>query len=396
MQNKPLINLLELLIKWKNFIFINLLIIIILTTAYVFMIPKTFRSTTVVMIPPESGLGLGGLTSVLSGKGGGSFGAKLLGLGSTSSEDMILGILNSRSALENVIGKFDLMDYYEIDENNIDKALRSFKNDLSFSPNEYGFIEISVINKEPELAAEIANYFIQILDSISIKLSVEHARNNRLFIENRYYQNLADLKSAEDSMLSFQQKNKIVAVPEQLEIAVRAAGELEKELAQAEISANSVAFNFGENSPQYASIKSQIDMMRKKIKDLKNSESLNAESNILFPFKGMPNISLSYFRLFREIEVQNKILEVILPMYEQAKIEEQKNIPTIMVVDKAVPPILKYAPKRAFILIGITLFSFFSLVIAAAMLEGILKYNAETQSKRTVFVNRITRRYKIV
>ncbi len=41
-----------------------------------------------------------------------------------------------------------------------------------------------------------------------------------------------------------------------------------------------------------------------------------------------------------------------MPMYEQAKVEEQKSIPTIMVIDKAVPPELKYSPKRSVIILG--------------------------------------------
>ena len=48
-----------------------------------------------------------------------------------------------------------------------------------------------------------------------------------------------------------------------------------------------------------------------------------------------------------------------MPMYEQAKVEEQKSIPTVMVVDKAVPPELKYCPKKAVIIIEFfLLFSF--------------------------------------
>jgi uncharacterized protein involved in exopolysaccharide biosynthesis len=57
---------------------------------------------------------------------------------------------------------------------------------------------------------------------------------------------------------------------------------------------------------------------------------------------------IKYLRFYRDLEIQNKILEVILPMYEQAKVEEQKSIPSILFIDKAVPAEIKYGPKRLF------------------------------------------------
>ena len=52
-----------------------------------------------------------------------------------------------------------------------------------------------------------------------------------------------------------------------------------------------------------------------------------------------------------------------MPMYEQAKVEEQKSIPTIMVIDKAVAPQLKDSPKRSVIILGV-LFLFLSFFLS--------------------------------
>ena len=76
----------------------------------------------------------------------------------------------------------------------------------------------------------------------------------------------------------------------------------------------------------------------------------------------MPDIAINYLRVYREVEIQQSILEIVMPMYEQAKVEEQKSIPTVLVIDKAVPPQLKYSPKRAVLVIGILLLISFFLV----------------------------------
>ncbi|PIW99623.1 MAG: hypothetical protein COZ80_04465, partial [Ignavibacteria bacterium CG_4_8_14_3_um_filter_37_9] len=81
---------LYILVKWKNFLLINIILIVLITAGLTFLIPKTYKSTAVVMIPPESSLGLSGLSGLVGGKSSTvSLGAKLFG-SSNSSEDVLL------------------------------------------------------------------------------------------------------------------------------------------------------------------------------------------------------------------------------------------------------------------------------------------------------------------
>ena len=64
----------------------------------------------------------------------------------------------------------------------MDKTLKAFSSDVIFEPNENGFLEISVINKDSNLAARISNYFVELVDSLKITLNIEQAKNNREFI----------------------------------------------------------------------------------------------------------------------------------------------------------------------------------------------------------------------
>ncbi|HPI37267.1 MAG TPA: Wzz/FepE/Etk N-terminal domain-containing protein [Ignavibacteriaceae bacterium] len=366
----------SILIKWKNFIIYNLILVLLITIPLVFLIPNQYRATARIMVPQNNELGLGGLTSLIGGKTG-SLGSKLLGLGSSTSEDMILGVLNSRTALTQVINQFDLITYYDIENNSLDRTIKAFQNDLRFAPNEFGLIEISVINKNSNISAEISNYFIKVLDSMSIKLNTEQARNNRLFIEKRYFQNLEDLKNAEDSLFALQKKYGIFAIPEQFEVSVKSAAELEAKLMQSDIASQILKNKVGENSPEYQTLKIQHDYLKNKVLELKNDEKLKSSSNIFFPFGKIPGISLAYLRLYRNLEIQQQILEVILPLYEQAKVEEQKSIPTVLIVDKAIPPDEKHTPRRSFIIIGIVMLFFFLFMLLSFVGENAMKREKE-------------------
>ena len=80
------------LFKWKKLIIITLLILGPLTLGLLFLIPNNYKATAVVMIPPESNMGLGGLTGLLSGKNSAtSLGSKLLG-GNSAHLDPLMAI----------------------------------------------------------------------------------------------------------------------------------------------------------------------------------------------------------------------------------------------------------------------------------------------------------------
>lgn len=387
-----------ILFKWKKFILINLFIIGLLTTIIAFLIPNQYKATATIMIPPESQMGLGSLTSLLGGKTSiASAGSRLFGMSSTS-EDLLLGIINSRTAVTDVINKFNLMEYYDIDDNNMDKTIKAFQSDILADPNEFGMIEFSIINKDAEISAQIANYLVTLVDSLNIEFNIKQAKNNRIFIEKRYFQNVNDLKRAEDSLYKFQRKYGIVAVPEQLEVTVKAAAEIESELIKRELQSFLILQGYGENSPQYQGIQSEIKLLKNKVQDLKSSPNLGSSSNILFAFKDMPDIAINYLRNYREVEIQQSILEIVMPMYEQAKVEEQKSIPTIMLIDKAVPPQLKYSPKRATIILGLLLLFTFILIPLVFTFEKVMKrevFQNPLQKKGANLVNKIIKLYKM-
>jgi tyrosine-protein kinase Etk/Wzc len=259
-------------------------------------------------------------------------------------------------------------------------------------------IEVSVINEDPNVAAKIANYFIRLADSLNIIYNVERAKNNRIFLEKRYLKNREDLKKADEELYAFQKKYRIVAIPQQLEVAVKSAAEIEGMLTKRELEAYLLEGQFGKYSPQYQGIAAEVALLRKKVQELKNSSELGLTSNILFSFKQMPEIAIQYLRTYREVEIQQTILEFVMPMYEQAKVEEQKSIPAVMVIDTAVPPQLKYSPKRLVIILGFFFLALFILIPFVFMSESSArreKYDNPLQEQLTHLVQSIKKIYKL-
>lgn len=389
---------LYILFKWKKILLINLSIVIIIATIISFIMPVNYKSTARLTLPPGNS-GLGGLSGILSGSKNDaiSLGAKLFGM-SSSSEDLILGILYSRSSLTKVIEQFDLVNYYGIPDNNLDLTIKAFLSDVLFEPNEYGLIEINVIHEDPKICAEIVNYFSFIVDSINTKLNIENAYNNRLYIEKRFNKNIEDLKKAEEDLSKFQKEYGVFAVPEQIKIGVAAAGELEAQLAEKQILLYSLKNQVSSNSDLYLGVKQEIEAIQKKISELNIDNTVSGQSKLLIPFNEIPDLEIEYLRKYRELEIQNKILEFIYPLYEQAKIEEQKSIPTLLVVDKASLPQIKYSPKKSFIIVFsffIALFFHIVVILRANRMIKVSSFSNPLLFKEKEFYSRIVNFYKM-
>ncbi len=386
---------LYILCKWKKFIIINMIIILLLTAGISLLIENKYRAKATVMLPQNNELSSSSITSILSGA------SSLLGskfLGGSDNIDRMLGILSSRTVLEKVIKKFNLIDYYDFENYKNDKTIKALRDDAGFDLDENGMIEITMIHKDPEISAKIVNYFVNLLDSLNRKFSKKEATDYRIFLEERYYKNLGDLKNAEEEFEKFQKKYGVYVIPDQLVFIIKAVGELEAQLTQKKIEAELAKISQGINSPAYKDLQKQVVLIQNKIKGMKNGSKDLENSIIFFPFKKAPEIQKNYLRLYREIEIQSKIQEFLLPLYEQAVMEEHKNIPSIIVLDKAVPPEMKYSPKRSFIVIGVGLMFFFLIILFVFRGEEAInrtQFNNPLEEKEKRFYERIAKRYKL-
>ena len=349
---------LSVLLKWKKFLIITLFIITAITTIISFLIPEKFKATSTVMIQsPDNGGIFGNLTD-LSGVLNKAFGSG----GAGTPEEKLFGFLASNQLAEKIIDKFNLVDYYEVDEYKRDKTLKKFRDDFTFDLDDNGLIEVSMIHKNPETSAEIVNYAIEELEKMNLKYAIAYAKKYREFVEKRYFKNLDDLKKAETDLEEFQRKYKIYAIPEQLQASFAAYAELEKNLAVKQLERDLLKATQGTTNKNYQLLNEQVKLIKTKIENLKNGKNTSDESLIFVNIKNLPEIEKKYFSIKRELEVQAKLLEFTLPMYEQALMEEQKTIPTITVIDKAVPPELKYSPKKAVIILAVFFISLFLLL----------------------------------
>jgi tyrosine-protein kinase Etk/Wzc len=371
---------LELCFSWRKFILVVTVIFTVLGIALAFILPKEYEGKAVVLASEKSGgllsmLGLGSqasslakqFTPLLSG------GRSQIGNGFN-----YLAILNSRDAMERVVRKFNLMGVYSISDSSMEAAIKQLQSNTDFEINEYDEVVVKVLDKDPRRAAAMANYFVDILNEINGSLSSEDARNLRIVIENRYLKNLSDMELAEDSLKNFQQKYGAFSLPDQAKASVAAGAEIESQIILSQVRLSVLEKQMGSDAPEIQTLNDQIQALRQKMSELNTGRSSDAGStkgdfSVFVPFKEVPEKSMQYLDLYRNVEIQAKLLEVIYPMYEQARLEEAKETPTVLVLDRAVPPEKKARPMRMLVVLSAFILGCTMSVVGIFILEGGIK-----------------------
>ncbi|MDZ7270128.1 MAG: Wzz/FepE/Etk N-terminal domain-containing protein [candidate division KSB1 bacterium] len=355
-RSSSLFDYLYVLFKRRRFILLTVLTVAVVTALVSLFLPNWYAARAS-LLPPKrpggiAGMLEGGLSSLmknLSGLG--------RGLGGSEEAYSYLAILQSRTAMEAVVQKFDLVKVYKIKDGSVEKAVRKLSRNAEFDIGSEGNINITVYDRDRQRAADMANYFIEVLNEISVRLGTQEARNNREFVEKRYHENLRDLRLAEDSLKAFQQRYGIYALSEQTEAAIKGAAELKGEVTAKEIALRIAERSLGTDNPETQALRLQVAEMNRKLREMKfgTDDWFSGRSlNLFVPFKDVPELGMEYIRRYREFEIQNKLMEFLLPLYEQAKLEEQKEMPVVLVLDRAVPPERKAKPRRSLLVIIFT------------------------------------------
>jgi len=368
------LNLVLVLVKWRMTIFIIIFASIIVGITIAFLIPRQYKSIARVLPPKESTMlsGFSGLSNLVR-----SLPSGLTNLGKFEDPFNYIALLRSRTVMEEIIVKFNLQDVYEISDRSLEKTLKILKNNTEIDWTEENTLEIRVWDYDAQLGADITNFYIEMLNKRSFELQTQEARNTRTFLEQRVRQNKDDLYQAEQNLKEYQEKEKIIVALDPSTFGLSPVAEVYAQKVKKELELNILRQTIGKNHPQYIMVRRELQ---------------NLESKI----SRFPEIGIESIRLYREILIQQKIMELIVPLYEQVKVNENKDIPVAYILDPAVPGERPDRPKRLFIL-GILTFlgAIFSFIfIGYKEYLSNLKENQPEQWKKVLEVKQSLKVFK--
>ena len=119
--------------------------------------------------------------------------ASSMDFGEEEQAEQLVQILQSSRIREKVITQFGLMEHYGIDSTDVNKnfkMMKEYEGHISFTRTRYGSISIDVLDENPELAAEISNKIVDLIDTV--KNTMINERTMPAFEVNKRKRDLLD------------------------------------------------------------------------------------------------------------------------------------------------------------------------------------------------------------
>lgn len=367
-----LIDVLHILLRRKRIILGTVATVTLATLAYALILPDKYTATSTLM--PIEKASAPNLASALSAMGG-SLGllANQTALSSGAADKFIV-LMKTRTMSESIIRKHNLLQilfegdrYLEGNTGNsaalalpwqkpskqpsMQDASEKLSKLVNFSTEKLGsMVTVSVTHQDPELAARIANAYVEELSGYLQSNSLSTAKRNRVFIEKQLQKVEVEMASHEARLKDFQKTNGVVSLDAQTEASVRTYSDLKSKLITAEIELGVLRKSTFDDSPATALKEQEIQELRDQL--VKFESDSNQGHTI--SFSRAPNLNLSYARIKRDLMVNEKLFELLTQQYQMARIQEAQDDISFQVLDQAISPEKKSGPKRSYIfLIGL-------------------------------------------
>lgn len=318
----------------------------LIAIVYLLIATPIFTAATIINPPKLTDAG-SGASQVLSGlaaiSGGGGF------LSQKTDADVTIAILNTIALKNLVIQKFDLVKLLK--QKDMELTRRSLASKVKFIPDmKSGFLEIDVDDKDPKLAAALANYYVIALGQMVSNISYGKSNNKYQFFNQQLVKAESSLNTAEEAVKQFAFKNGIIA-GEQVNIVASLATQLQAQLVVAQAQLQAMSLYASPDNPDYIELNSRIASYKGQLDKLNNFASPDP---IGVPAGLAPELAKQYAGLMRDVMFRQEVYKIIARQYEANRLDSVSELTPvgIQVVDPAVVPLYKSKPKRLNILVG--------------------------------------------
>jgi tyrosine-protein kinase Etk/Wzc len=332
----------------------------IIAAVIAFVVPPTYTATAVIMPPQQQSSS----AAALLGQLGGIAGLASQSLGIKNPSDPYVGILNSQTVADELIKQFKLRDVYK--KENLTDTRKKLASRTSFNAAKYSLIQISVEDRDPKRAADIANAYVDRLQEQNSRLAVTEASQRRLFFERQVEVEKNNLAEAEAAFKKMQEQKGIFQVSSQVEAVIRSMAQLRAEVATREVNLQRLKAGATTQNPEVLRQEIELKEMRAQLQEMEASSTKRSHGDPLMPTTMVPEAGLEYTRRLREVKYRETLYELLAKQYEAARIDEAKESPMIQIVDRALTPDKRSAPKRSiYIILGLILGAILGVMAAS-------------------------------
>ena len=367
------LDLLAALIAGRRFIIGGTIVVCLAASALSFTLVEEYEAVVQLLPPKEAkkGFGFADLLSDLP--------IPSLRLGEKGTPaDIYIAILKSPTLRRQMAEHFGLLQRYETDS--MEDALDALEKNTEIGKSEQGTIMISVLARDPRLAADMANQYVLYLDTTNIGLSQENANERFRFISQLEAQEELKLDTELARLQTFQEENNAISIEDQARATIRAASEMQSAAMELVIKRRSLLLSgFSTSHPEVKRLEKESLMRQEALAFLRDGhggslkphspggkaliEGLFLEENLFLPLRQIPEVAHSYQNIEKDVLVQAALMKMLLEQKAEALIEKDNTSSTVQVLDAAFAPEKPARPRRLLMVFIAGVLSLFSCTV---------------------------------
>ncbi|MBU2593896.1 MAG: hypothetical protein KKG02_05040 [Candidatus Edwardsbacteria bacterium] len=355
------------------------------------LIPKKYKATATLMPPASQSMSLMSLAFKAGMPSDPEVGGVGFMPGMVTPSDIFAFMLKNGAITGRVIDQCGLVKHYKKDKQlskDPGKALYNVNKKLdkatAIKVTEERFITVTVEDKSPDKAAEIANCYGNVLNGVYSKLNMSQGQRAREFIEGRVAQEEVLLREMEDSLRIFQKRYRTVSIGDEMRALIEMSAKIEADIMTKRIELEALKTYSTKDNAQVKTLSTEIEKAEQQLNNL----MVGGKDRTLFiPFAKAPDIGTELTRRMRNVRIHQEVYSLLVEQLEHAKILEAKDTPKIQVLERASPPWKKSWPKRSLIVLFgmvIGLMISFCITVVSYWFGELYKSNENQQKIYTI------------
>jgi len=329
-----------------------------------------FTSTAAIMPAQQGGGGsaAGALAQLAQVPGLGALGGIA---GGKSSDQLYVALMRSQTIQDTLIKKHDLRKKWG--SRSIEDARMSLTKAVSIGTDKLsGLINISAKDPDPLFAAQLANSHVEELHKMLDRVATTEAQQRRLFYESQIAKTQTNLSAAELRYRQAQESSGIQVTSMLAESALRTSTELRAKITALEIQLKASSAFVTAKNPDAQRAASELAALRARLAQL---EQGSPGHTVATPRQQ------ATMQAFRELKVQEAMLDGFVRQLEVAKIDEAKEGVPVQIVDIAIPAEIRSTPQRTKMVTAAALIGLCTGVVLAFLRAGFRRLGRDEQSQ---------------
>ena len=299
------------------------------------------------------------------------------GLGLRNPSDVYVAMLHSRTVADALIDRFSLMNVYGYEKKPRVDARLKLEGRTEIIAGKDGVISISVDDRDPRRAVDLANGYVDELEKLTKTLAVSEAGKRRIFFEREVKMASDELTTAEVALKQTQEKTGLILLDGQSKAMIEALTSLRARVAAQEVAVQSMRTFATPENPDLVRAEQELGALNVQLARLEGGHGKRAFADV--PIENVPTAGLEYVRKLRDVKYHETLFELLAKQYEAAKIDEARDALIVQQLDKAVPPERKSWPPRALIVLSITILALLVAVLVVFFMEALEQAKDDSQ-----------------